>query len=180
MFGGCVGLTAADQPTEATAVSHNDGALRTKEFVVMGYQGLMIDLRAGSGPYLSTLIDLLNVVSSEQPDVVTKVRSLAKSYPNIMDFADQILLMQRLNPYQSEAPLTPVVMPTGPSIYSGDKLENALNHLTRGMPVTVYLKNGQQVKGDFIEYDNSRLWLRGETRKSILQRDILAVDAPKL
>jgi hypothetical protein len=96
-----------------------------------------------------------------------------------MDFADRVLLLRRAAPANSPAVVT-VVVPTGPAIYSGDKIENALNHLTRGASVTVFLKTGQQIKGVFIEYANNRLWLRGESRTSILLRDILAVEAPSL
>jgi hypothetical protein len=182
---GGMALTAMPASAETTPVAISsanvsiDQGLRAKEFLVMGYQGIVVDLRSGNGAYLSTLMDLLHVPASQRSATIEQVKTLSQTYVNIMDFADRVLLLRQAAPANSPA-IAAVVVPAGPSIYSGEKVENALNHLTRGAPVTVFLKTGQQTKGAFIEYANNRLWLRGESRTSILLRDILAVDAPSL
>ena len=72
------------------------------------------------------------------------------------------------------------LFPAGTSTYSGDKLENALNHLTKGMKITVFSKGGGQISGRFDEYTVHQLWITGALRKSFQLDDILAIDAPQL
>ena len=153
------------------ARGENEGTLRSEEFVVMGYQNIISELSAGEGPYLQTLLELLHTDPLKKSDSIDKIRSLAKAVPNIMDFADQVLVLQ------SEKI---AALPVGASIYSGDKLDNALNHLTRGMQITVFLKEGGQFDGGFDEYAVRRLWIKNTSRHSFPFDDILAIRAPHL
>jgi hypothetical protein len=145
-----------------------DKALRTREFIVMGYQGLMAEIKGESGPYILTLLDLLTIPAEKKEAATRKIYELSKSTSNIMDFADQVI-RYRLDMVMGEKPI-------GPTIASDGKLENALFHLTRGMKVTVYLKSGEQLKGTFNDYTNRRLFLRGATKKSVSVDEILAID----
>ncbi len=163
-----------------SAAAIDDQSLRIKEFVVMGYEGIRLELRSGNGPYLKTLTDLLNVPPTDSAKTIDQIRSFSKTFPNIMDFSDQVVALRKEQKGPAGTMETSIPIPTGPGIYSGNKLENALSHLTRGMNVTVYLKTGEQVKGGFAEYNMRRLWLRGADRRSFLIDDILAIEAPQL
>lgn len=151
---------------------------RTRQFVVMGYQGIHLELTSRPGPYLKTLLELLETPTDRERKTTEQLKELLKSYPNIMDFADQVVRLQSV--VEKEMGAVPVPVPQGPSIYTGEKMVDALEHLTRGMSVTVYLKTGEQLKGTFSEYTSRRLWLRGAARRTIALDDILAVDAPDL
>jgi hypothetical protein len=153
----------------------NDRSLRTREFVVMGYEGIRSELRKGEGPYLRTLMELLEVPATERDRVQENVRAFAEQSPNIMDFADRVAALAFV---PADAPgQAAVVLPSGPNIVSGAGLENALAHLTRGTPVTVYLKSGERLKGVVVEYSAGRLWLRGADRRSARSADILALES---
>lgn len=173
-IGACaVFLTASAWPLT------NDGNLRAREFVVMGYQGLQLELRSGTGPYLTTLFDLLGIPSDMEAKTTEQLKVLLKANTNIMDFADRVVeLGQATRETAQIIANTPV--PSGPGIYSGDTLVNALEHLTRGMAITVTLKTGEQLKGLFGEYSGKRLWLRGASKRTVHIDDILAVEAPEL
>jgi hypothetical protein len=158
--------------------AQNVNSERTKGFVVMGYQGIHFELESGEGPYLKTLMDLLRINPDERSKTIATVRQLSETYPNIMDFADNVALLQQDTAANNKE--TAVLLPAGPSVYTGEKLENALTHLTRGMEITVFTKGGGQHKGRFEEYGAKRLWLKGAAKKSFRLDDILAIDASKL
>lgn len=160
--------------------AQSNGTLRTKEFVVMGYAGILFELRSGEGPYLRTLTDLLKTKLDQRAQVLKQIRSLSETYPNIMDFAEQVIKLQQESMAGSHSSETPISLPLGPGIYSGEQLESALNHLTKGMKVTVFSKTGGQFSGQFVEYAVRRLWIQGASRKSFRLDDILAIDAPNL
>ncbi len=155
-------------------------AQRTKEFVVMGYEGILFELRSGEGAYLRTLLDLLKTNPDQRTKTIEQTRLLSRTYPNIMDFAEQVMKLHSESAEGASAVETQVLLPEGPNVYSGEKLENALNHLTRGMKITVFSKGGRQFSGRFEEYAVRRLWIKGASRRSFLIDDILAVEAPRL
>jgi hypothetical protein len=136
-------------------------------------------LNSREGAYLRTLQDLLNIQPNQQIQFIEDIKVLAKKHLNIMDFADEVLKLQ-----QTQATVSAIqfqdVIPNGPHIYSGEKLENALNHLTRGMPLTIYTKSGAQFGGHFVSYQAKRLWIKGPSRETFLLNEILAIDAPQL
>lgn len=148
--------------------------LRTREFVIMGYQGLLFESRSGEGPYLQTLLELLNIQPEEKTRILSRIRTLTTSHLNIMDFADQVAQLQK---GPATAP-TDVPLPEGPGIISGKDLENHLDHLTRGMNLTIFTKGGGQFSGIFEEFAARRLWIRGSSKKSFHMDDILAVHSP--
>ena len=158
------------------------GPSKVKEFVVMGYQGIVQDLSAGKGSYLTSLIELLNVPPEKSTATIEQLKSLQQRYPNIMEFADQVAALQIENPSPPVPfPALPA-LPTDRRLYSGDSLKNALQHLTRGMNVTVYLQNGSTIQGRVAEYDSGRLMVRmpGGKSKSCRLPDIRALEAPEL
>ena len=54
---------------------------RTKEFIVMGYEGVIADLPSGDGPYLKTLRELLKATPDQWPKMIEQIRSFSKTYP---------------------------------------------------------------------------------------------------
>ncbi len=128
---------------------------------------------------MRTLMDLLNIGADDTKKALDDIKVLAKKFPNIMDFADAVLKL-RNDVRAEEAIRETVVLPTGPTVYSGDKLDNALNHLTKGMKITVYLKTGQQFTGQFEEYNVKRLRMKSDGSRSFHINDILALDAANL
>jgi hypothetical protein len=166
--------------TTALISAHSsDSQPRTREFVVMGYQGIQIDLASGKGPYLRTLLELLQTPADAEIKTIEQLKAAFKTYPNIMDFADQVVLLGTKGEAAAKV-MAEVPVPQGSGIYSGDKLVHALEHLTRGMGVKVTLKTGEQLKGTFVEYSAKRLWIRGGTRRAVFLDDILALEAPDL
>lgn len=152
-----------------------DASLRARQFVVMGYHGIVLDLERGSGAYLSTLADLLGVPDAEHGALAGEVQALVKAHPNIMDLADRVGDLQRTS--RAVVP-TALPVPSGPNVRSGTAIEPALRHATRGTPVTVFLHGGESMSGRFVEFQTRRLWLRGASRRSVLLRDIAAVEIP--
>ncbi len=157
----------------------DDCRVRIREFVVMGYQGIQIDLMSGKGPYLRTLLDLLKIPTDAEKKTTDQLASLGKANLNIMDFADQVVLLGT-EVQASAMAMADVPVPKGPGIYTGEKLMNALEHLARGMGITVTLKTGERLKGMFVDYSARRLWIRGAFRRVVSLDDILALEAPQL
>jgi len=164
-------------PVRATGADEETASkLRARQFVVMGYLGIRSDLERGSGPYLNTLFDLLGTPASDRSALVEEIRSLAAVHLNIMDFADRVTAIHVSSPAGAAST---VPLPSGPTVHSGDSIAGALGQLTRGAPVAVYLHGGEIVEGTFVEYQARRLWLRGASRRSVLLRDIAAVNVAK-
>jgi hypothetical protein len=65
-------------------------AERVKEFIVLGYTNLQSDLKNGSGQYLSSLLELLNVPTDNHAKAIKTIQTLGNVYPNIMEFANQV------------------------------------------------------------------------------------------
>jgi hypothetical protein len=177
VFFGCIVYFASFPTLRAQDAAGND-ARRTREFVVMGYGGIVSELRSGEGPYMRTLLELLKRNADQRTQTIDQIKSLSKAHSNIMDFADEVVKLQLDGPARDVDVAIPV--PMGPTIYSGDRLENALNHLTRGMPITIFTKGGGRASGQFEEYAAHRLWIKGTAHQSFLLSDIVAVDAPRL
>lgn len=66
-------------------------AQKAKEFIVVGYANLLNDLRAGSGPHLSSLLTMLQIPQENKDDATKKIRSLSEVYTEIPEFADHVI-----------------------------------------------------------------------------------------
>jgi len=73
----------------AAAVQRPQGD-RVKEFVIVGYANLRADLNAGSGQYLTSLLELLGIGGSKRQEKAILLKNLATKYPNVMEFAEQV------------------------------------------------------------------------------------------
>ncbi len=61
-----------------------------KEFIVLSYRSLMVDLSRGKGDYLDSLLSMLDVKESNKNDSIRKIKSLSEIYDVIPEFAEQI------------------------------------------------------------------------------------------
>jgi hypothetical protein len=66
-------------------------AQKTKEFIVVGYSSLLNDLRAGKGPYLTSLLSMLQIRQENGDEATKKIRALSEVYTNIPEFADHVV-----------------------------------------------------------------------------------------
>jgi dienelactone hydrolase len=81
-------------------------------------------------------------------------------------------------PPKGSAAATAAAPPAGPNTYTGPQLDNALQHLTRGMQVTATLAGGERVSGRFQDYAESTVTLRTPKTRRIKRADLVAIDAP--
>ena len=63
---------------------------KVKEFIVVSYRSLMVDLSRGKGDYLDSLLSMLDVKESNKNDSIRKIKSLSEIYDVIPEFAEQI------------------------------------------------------------------------------------------
>lgn len=66
---------------------------RVKEFVIVGYSNIRADINSGSGQYLASLLGMLTISVAEHGSAIAKLKELADKHPNVMDFAEQILIV---------------------------------------------------------------------------------------
>jgi len=72
------------------AAGQKNQAERVKDFVVIGYNSLRVDIKNGSGPYLSSLLELLQIPENNCAGAIQTIQTLCDKYPNIVEFASQI------------------------------------------------------------------------------------------
>jgi hypothetical protein len=63
---------------------------KIKDFIVVGYRDIIVDLQKGSGQYLASLLDLLNLPPNQRDETIKRIRALSQAYPNIVEFADHV------------------------------------------------------------------------------------------
>lgn len=64
---------------------------KVREFILLSYNPLTENLKAKSGSYLDSLLDQLGVASTNRGVAIEKIASLQNSYPDIAQFADQVI-----------------------------------------------------------------------------------------
>ena len=81
------------QPASGNPVESNQRRPRSqkiKEFIVVGYDKLLSDIKSGSGQYLASLLDLLQIRDADRAAAIKKIQSLAERFESIPDFAEQV------------------------------------------------------------------------------------------
>lgn len=78
---------ASNQITSAVQKPQVD---RIKEFIIVGYTNIRTDLNSGSGQYLNSLLQLLKVEVNKRKEVTARLKGLADTYPNVLEFAEQV------------------------------------------------------------------------------------------
>ncbi len=66
-------------------------AQKAKEFIVIGYANILNNLRAGQGPYLSSLLTMLKIRQENRDEATKKIRALSEAYTEIPEFADHVV-----------------------------------------------------------------------------------------
>lgn len=63
---------------------------KVREFIVLSYNQIMSDLSKGSGNYLSSLVNILEIPKLEEPSNIKRIKSMSEAFPDIAQFADQV------------------------------------------------------------------------------------------
>lgn len=62
-------------------------------YIVSGYNDIRSELSKGSGPYVTTLLKMLDVPESEKDAAVKKIKALSEVYTIIPEFADHVIAL---------------------------------------------------------------------------------------
>jgi hypothetical protein len=65
--------------------------VKIKDFIVGSYRNLSMDIVAGKGDYLNSLIDLLKIPPEKRPDAIQNMQKILKQSSNILDFSDRVI-----------------------------------------------------------------------------------------
>lgn len=84
-------LEPAASPSGFDNKSWLENAQKLKEFVIISYRPLTADINKGEGEYLSSLLNLLEIPEISKAAVLTRLRFLSETSPNIPNFADRII-----------------------------------------------------------------------------------------
>ncbi len=68
-------------------------AQKAREFIVVAYDKIIIDLNRGQGEYLKSLLDTLSIPEDQRPEAIKKIQALSAAYTNIADFAEKVVEM---------------------------------------------------------------------------------------
>jgi PEGA domain len=66
-------------------------AQKAREFIFSGYSNILADLTKGNGPYLDSLLKLLDVPENEKTPAMGKIKALSDVYKDIPEFADHVI-----------------------------------------------------------------------------------------
>ena len=73
---------------DQTALSEKQEA---KQFIVVGYKGIVEDAARGDGAYLTSLLHMLKVPAEQKSDAAKKILALSKEFPDIPEFANRVI-----------------------------------------------------------------------------------------
>lgn len=75
----------------ATSKTEKSKADKIREFVLLSYNPLSADIKAGSGNYLNSLLNQLEVGTESREQAITRIKGLHQAYPDMQQFADQLI-----------------------------------------------------------------------------------------
>lgn len=122
---------------------------KTKDYIVLAYKDILIDLQKGDGQYLSSLLELLHVKPEGKSDAVKKIRALSEVYTVIPDFADHVIDLYR-TPQANSIPSTE---PPAVDAVAPQPAPECPFQLSVGQFVRVNLKSGESETGKLISCD---------------------------
>jgi hypothetical protein len=64
---------------------------KIKDFIVGSYRNLSMDIVAGKGDYLNSLIDLLKIPPEKRQEAIQNMQKIIKQSANILDFSDRVI-----------------------------------------------------------------------------------------
>ena len=82
-------ITLSKDKNVSTTIFGSEKA-KVKEFIVVSYASLKVDLSRGKGDYLDSLLAMLGVKDSDKIDSIKKIKSLSEIYNVIPEFAEQV------------------------------------------------------------------------------------------
>lgn len=86
---------AGDTPADSASLEDKQ---KLVNFVVAGYQGLVKELSAQNGQYVTSLLTLARVEPARHADITQRLKSLSQAYTSIPEFADKAADMLLANP----------------------------------------------------------------------------------
>lgn len=78
------GTTKADAATEKSKID------KTREFIILSYKQIMSDVSNGSGEYLKSLLNMLDIAKQDEGAAIKRIKAMADAFPDIAQFADQV------------------------------------------------------------------------------------------
>jgi len=82
-------ITLSKENNVSTTIFGSDKA-KVKEFIVVSYSSLKVDLSRGKGDHLDSLLSMLGVKDSNKNDSIKKIKLLSEIYNVIPEFAEQV------------------------------------------------------------------------------------------
>ena len=82
-------ITLSKYNNVSTTIFGSDKA-KVKEFIVVSYSSLKVDLSRGKGDHLDSLLSMLGVKDSNKNDSIKKIKLLSEIYNVIPEFAEQV------------------------------------------------------------------------------------------
>jgi hypothetical protein len=120
-----------------------DVSARTREFILVSFANLALEISNGSGPYLETLFSLLRIPTHQRKETLERLRATLVVYPNIMDFADAVvqLFVAREGARLEATPPPPPRNPINLSGRDSDRLSSIVTNCDQtlersGIPAT--------------------------------------------
>jgi len=83
-------ITMATVSSSSVNSIKSDNA-KIKEFIVVSYKQIIIDLAQGEGEYLDSLVSMLKIEDSSRPQSIEKIKSLSETYNIIPEFAEEVV-----------------------------------------------------------------------------------------
>jgi len=66
-------------------------AQKTKDFIVIGHDNIVMDLSRGNGPHLASLFKILNISREQHAEVISKMLALSNTHRDVPKFADEVV-----------------------------------------------------------------------------------------
>lgn len=81
------------QPVNANSLQYSadNSKAKVKDFIIVSYRSLSIDISQGKGEYLSSLLNLLKVPPDKMQPAIQNFQKLMQQSSNIPDFADKVI-----------------------------------------------------------------------------------------
>lgn len=81
----------ADGANLANGKTDKSKADKVREFVLLSYNQLLTDIKAGNGSYLSSLLTQLEVKDESRAQAITRIQGLHQAFPDINQFVDNLI-----------------------------------------------------------------------------------------
>ncbi|MFQ5728843.1 MAG: PEGA domain-containing protein [Waddliaceae bacterium] len=66
-------------------------AQKTKDFIVIGHDNIIVDLSRGNGPHLASLLRILDIPENMRSEVISNMLTLSSTHTDVPEFADEVV-----------------------------------------------------------------------------------------